>query len=296
MSGRFYEPPLATKRFSEPADSSWSWQQQQEMNRPVALEGSKPNWNSNMWEWDSVMFAAKPTQNLVSAGGESSNGFKSQGPEILSLGYEGGGGRASNGSLSMEQKRKMEETTKPLFHSKDSSEDDDGDLALKLGGKQYSYADDGNSSRQNKRVRSGSPGSSYPMCQVDDCRSDLTGAKDYHRRHKVCQAHSKASRALVGNLMQRFCQQCSRLEISIIRFLFVSWGLGILCFGCWVFVLYSLLLGNWRYIFFCVFWAYMCLHSADFTPFKSLMRERGAVGGGSLDITGAGGKLNLKMP
>jgi hypothetical protein len=45
---------------------------------------------------------------------------------------------------------------------------------------------------------------------VEDCRADLSNAKDYHRRHKVCNAHSKASKALVGNVMQRFCQQCSR--------------------------------------------------------------------------------------
>ncbi|KAL9276080.1 hypothetical protein ACSQ67_026377 [Phaseolus vulgaris] len=65
----------------------------------------------------------------------------------------------------------------------------------------------------NKRVRSGSPGAAtYPMCQVDNCREDLSKAKDYHRRHKVCEAHSKASKALLANQMQRFCQQCSRFH------------------------------------------------------------------------------------
>ncbi|GER39303.1 squamosa promoter-binding protein [Striga asiatica] len=68
-------------------------------------------------------------------------------------------------------------------------------------------------SRPNKRVRSGSPGSiNHPMCQVDDCEEDLSTAKDYHRRHKVCEVHSKASKALVGKHMQRFCQQCSRFH------------------------------------------------------------------------------------
>ncbi|CAA0824948.1 Squamosa promoter-binding-like protein 1 [Striga hermonthica] len=50
------------------------------------------------------------------------------------------------------------------------------------------------------------------ICQVEDCRIDLTEAKDYHRRHKVCEVHSKASNALVANQMQRFCQQCSRFH------------------------------------------------------------------------------------
>ncbi|XP_024023478.1 squamosa promoter-binding-like protein 12 isoform X2 [Morus notabilis] len=51
------------------------------------------------------------------------------------------------------------------------------------------------------------------VCQVEDCRADLTNAKDYHRRHKVCDMHSKASKALVGSIMQRFCQQCSRFHV-----------------------------------------------------------------------------------
>ncbi|XP_047315631.1 squamosa promoter-binding-like protein 1 [Impatiens glandulifera] len=51
------------------------------------------------------------------------------------------------------------------------------------------------------------------VCQVEDCRADLSHAKDYHRRHKVCDVHSKASKALIGNVMQRFCQQCSRFHI-----------------------------------------------------------------------------------
>ncbi|KAJ0231635.1 Squamosa promoter-binding-like protein 16 [Hirschfeldia incana] len=68
--------------------------------------------------------------------------------------------------------------------------------------------------RPNKRVKSGSPGGgNYPKCQVDNCTEDLSVAKDYHRRHKVCEVHSKATKALVGNQMQRFCQQCSRFHL-----------------------------------------------------------------------------------
>ncbi|KAG0463229.1 hypothetical protein HPP92_021705 [Vanilla planifolia] len=53
----------------------------------------------------------------------------------------------------------------------------------------------------------------HPPCQVDDCRADLSSAKDYHRRHKVCQLHSKASKAFVRKQIQRFCQQCSRFHL-----------------------------------------------------------------------------------
>ncbi|THU74203.1 hypothetical protein C4D60_Mb04t30890 [Musa balbisiana] len=37
----------------------------------------------------------------------------------------------------------------------------------------------------------------------------------YHRRHRVCEAHSKAAVVIVAGLRQRFCQQCSRFhEVS----------------------------------------------------------------------------------
>lgn len=86
-------------------------------------------------------------------------------------------------------------------------------LQLKLGGTTRVNNNNININVSNKRVRSGSPGTaSYPMCQVDNCREDLSKAKDYHRRHKVCEAHSKASKALLANQMQRFCQQCSRFH------------------------------------------------------------------------------------
>ncbi|XP_072986671.1 uncharacterized protein [Typha latifolia] len=50
-------------------------------------------------------------------------------------------------------------------------------------------------------------------CQVDGCGADLTNAKHYHRRHKVCEFHSKASIVIAAGLSQRFCQQCSRFHV-----------------------------------------------------------------------------------
>ncbi|KAJ0965627.1 hypothetical protein J5N97_026765 [Dioscorea zingiberensis] len=52
-----------------------------------------------------------------------------------------------------------------------------------------------------------------PRCQADGCGADLSGAKHYHRRHKVCEFHSKAAVVIfAGGLQQRFCQQCSRFH------------------------------------------------------------------------------------
>ncbi|KAK1306063.1 Squamosa promoter-binding-like protein 15 [Acorus calamus] len=169
-------PPMAKKR-----DLTWqnpNFQHPQMQPRPVSMGGfhnpNTGNWNPKTWEWDSMMFVARQNSEAVApATAEDSR----KGPP----------------------------------------EEDGENLTLKLGG-------DGGRSRAveaevvvrpNKRVRSGSPGGGgggYPMCQVDDCKADLTGAKDYHRRHKVCEYHSKTTKALVAKQMQRFCQQCSRFH------------------------------------------------------------------------------------
>ncbi|KAK3014057.1 hypothetical protein RJ639_008051 [Escallonia herrerae] len=47
-------------------------------------------------------------------------------------------------------------------------------------------------------------------CQVDGCGVDLTIAKRYHRRHRVCESHAKATVVSVNSIDMRFCQQCSR--------------------------------------------------------------------------------------
>ncbi|XP_042424757.1 squamosa promoter-binding protein 1-like [Zingiber officinale] len=59
---------------------------------------------------------------------------------------------------------------------------------------------------------SGSGGASPPCCQAEKCSADLAEAKRYYRRHKVCEAHSKAAVVIVSGLRQRFCQQCSRFH------------------------------------------------------------------------------------
>ncbi|KAL0545838.1 hypothetical protein IC582_015734 [Cucumis melo] len=53
---------------------------------------------------------------------------------------------------------------------------------------------------------------SSPSCQAHNCAADLSEAKRYHRRHKVCEFHSKAAIVMVAGIRQRFCQQCSRFH------------------------------------------------------------------------------------
>ncbi|WJZ93907.1 hypothetical protein VitviT2T_012807 [Vitis vinifera] len=57
-------------------------------------------------------------------------------------------------------------------------------------------------------VQGGQP----PRCQVEGCKVDLSDAKAYYSRHKVCGMHSKSPTVIVAGLEQRFCQQCSRFH------------------------------------------------------------------------------------
>ncbi|XP_062192397.1 squamosa promoter-binding-like protein 14 isoform X2 [Phragmites australis] len=67
--------------------------------------------------------------------------------------------------------------------------------------------------KKGKGAASGASASSTPArCQVEGCNLDLSGAKAYYCRHKVCSMHSKAPRVVVNGLEQRFCQQCSRFH------------------------------------------------------------------------------------
>ncbi|KAI7748635.1 hypothetical protein M8C21_012435 [Ambrosia artemisiifolia] len=53
---------------------------------------------------------------------------------------------------------------------------------------------------------------SLTRCQVEGCHVALGNAKEYYRRHKVCEIHSKAPNVVVSGFQQRFCQQCSRFH------------------------------------------------------------------------------------
>jgi len=72
-----------------------------------------------------------------------------------------------------------------------------------------------------KRPRSGpggAAGAQCPSCAVDGCKADLSKCRDYHRRHKVCEAHSKTPVVVVAGREMRFCQQCSRYIRTVQQF------------------------------------------------------------------------------
>ncbi|XP_077238353.1 uncharacterized protein LOC143879719 [Tasmannia lanceolata] len=89
-----------------------------------------------------------------------------------------------------------------------------GRIGLNLGHRTYfSSRESALIDRLFKRSRGLYQGNQIPRCQAEGCKVDLTNAKHYHRRHKVCEFHSKATKVVAGGIEQRFCQQCSRFHV-----------------------------------------------------------------------------------
>ncbi|KZV44088.1 squamosa promoter-binding-like protein 12-like [Dorcoceras hygrometricum] len=68
------------------------------------------------------------------------------------------------------------------------------------------------SSSTPKKIKSSGQSTPTARCQVEDCNLDLSMAKEYHRKHRVCASHSKCPKVIVGGVERRFCQQCSRFH------------------------------------------------------------------------------------
>ncbi|CAN4107103.1 unnamed protein product [Withania somnifera] len=163
-------------------------------------------WNLNEYVWDGDRFTAEPLNSVRSECRSSKQLFpySSGGSDELTLGK-------GKGRMEFEKRRRRRSIV--------IEEDDDegnGLLNLKLGEQLYPVLEEEMEKwegKSGKKTKTGGVSANRAVCQVQDCQDDLTSAKDYHRRHKVCEVHSKATQALVGNVMQRFCQQCSRFHV-----------------------------------------------------------------------------------
>ncbi|XP_063937983.1 squamosa promoter-binding-like protein 1 isoform X2 [Daucus carota subsp. sativus] len=174
-------------------------------------------WDLNDWKWDGDQFTAAPLRSV--AADCRSRQFFPIGPEIPVV----TGLSNSSSSCSEEidlrnerEQRELEKRRRVFVVDDDELDDESGSLNLNLGGMVYPVANgevENWNGKSGKKTKLGGSASSGAVCQVDDCRADLSSAKDYHRRHKVCAVHSKATKAMVGSAMQRFCQQCSRFHL-----------------------------------------------------------------------------------
>ncbi|XP_020578542.1 squamosa promoter-binding-like protein 12 isoform X2 [Phalaenopsis equestris] len=93
-------------------------------------------------------------------------------------------------------------------------------LGLKLGKRTY-FEDFGRANVKTsitqedtsvKKARVSHQATQNTYCQVEGCNIDLIGAKDYHRKHRVCENHSKSPKVIIAGQERRFCQQCSRFH------------------------------------------------------------------------------------
>lgn len=165
-------------------------------------EKSTLGWDLNDWRWDGDLLTATPVDCGARRFVDLSNSSSSNSEE-----FERGG-----------LPRDLEKRRRGAV-VEEEEEEDEGEC-LRLGGQAFQIS--GREVKCGKKSKvavvvsgpSSNTSSSRAVCQVEDCRADLSNAKDYHRRHKVCEVHSKASKALIGNIMQRFCQQCSRYKLN----------------------------------------------------------------------------------
>ncbi|KAL2556464.1 Squamosa promoter-binding-like protein 1 [Forsythia ovata] len=173
-------------------------------------------WDPSDWKWDGDLFLATPINpNLSNC---QSRQFFPLETGITTTG--GSSNRSSSCSEELNQgtdkeKNDLDKKRRLIVVEDDNLTDEAGSLALQLYKEGISRIErgGGNCGRTpGKKTKFTGATSSRAVCQVEDCRADLSKARDYHRRHKVCEMHSKANKALIGNVMQRFCQQCSRFH------------------------------------------------------------------------------------
>ncbi|KAK1293232.1 Squamosa promoter-binding-like protein 1 [Acorus calamus] len=162
------------------------------------------DWDVNDWAWDGERFLASRVNPAPSEC--RSHPFFPVGTDSPDEGYGGLG----QGRVETEKRRRFD-----VVEEEEGGGQGGLPLTLRLGDHVNASAEaeladwEGKNGKKSK-TQTANPNRS--VCQVEGCNANLKDAKDYHRRHKVCEAHAKASKALVGNVMQRFCQQCSRFH------------------------------------------------------------------------------------
>ncbi|GAB4859020.1 hypothetical protein Ancab_010489 [Ancistrocladus abbreviatus] len=173
-------------------------------------------WDLNDWRWDGDLLVASPL-NPVPSDCRSRQLFPVR-PEIPLNAHISNCSPCCTDEINPVNDRGKRELEKRRRVAVDPDEELNKEARspnLKLGGQFYPTTEGGDKwdERGGKKTKVAGTSANHPVCQVEDCKADLSNAKDYHRRHKVCEMHSKASKALVGNVMQRFCQQCSRFHV-----------------------------------------------------------------------------------
>lgn len=141
------------------------------------------DWNLRSPSWDLTGFEQEISPNISPISGSSSSSYGGQGNKgefsfDLKLGHVRNAGNESVDSLQVPSVPKMQ-VLSPV---------------------------------SSKRARVVNNGIQAALCCIDGCNADLSNCRDYHRRHKVCEMHSKTAEVSIGGHKKRFCQQCSRFH------------------------------------------------------------------------------------
>ncbi|KAI0528840.1 hypothetical protein KFK09_001383 [Dendrobium nobile] len=167
-------------------------------------------WDLNEWTWDGEGFVAVP----VNPRPLDCN--KQPCDDVLVSNTSLTGSDECNYRIIGKGLGEADKRRRILVVEDDKQCDEVGSLTLKLGGQIYPIMEDDldvGGMKNGKRGLEQANNLNHPKCQVEGCDADLSQCKDYHRRHKVCEVHAKASSAVIGNIIQRFCQQCSRFHL-----------------------------------------------------------------------------------
>ncbi|XP_024977060.1 squamosa promoter-binding-like protein 13A [Cynara cardunculus var. scolymus] len=140
------------------------------------------DWNLKIPSWDFTEFEQGTIPNIDSSGGSSSYG---------------GQGIKGNFSVDLKLGQVIDSGNESSLKTTSAST---SKMALSPSG----------SSKRARPINNTSI--SAASCLVDGCNSDLSNCKEYHRRHKVCEVHSKTPQVSINGQKQRFCQQCSRFH------------------------------------------------------------------------------------
>ncbi|KAF9616217.1 hypothetical protein IFM89_028993 [Coptis chinensis] len=202
-----------------------NWNSNNNNNPAMAssVVGLQSNNFKQLWEWETSPY----NTNMTSTTNNGSNPFISNSTNIFDCNHLTSLPSSSfNGNLNFIPTSQFSEEYPSVDFMKKEGEDypmdgnnyyngsGGGRIGLNLGHRTYfSSRETALIDRLFRRPRGFYQASQVPRCQAEGCKLDLSNAKHYHRRHKVCEFHSKATKVVAGGLEQRFCQQCSRFHV-----------------------------------------------------------------------------------
>ncbi|XP_074565951.1 squamosa promoter-binding-like protein 3 [Curcuma longa] len=199
------------------------------------MQSRTMDWNANasfLWDWGNhapVVGNKLSDVGAVSSGSELGIGSSSKSAVSASLDSSSRTGKEQEFDPSPKAEHKNNSLQESSYVSVVPSEGglEESQIGLKLGKRTY-FEDVSADYNTNNRLppldsateptalkKSRGPymsSQSDYYCQVEGCNLDLSAAKDYHRKHRVCETHSKSPKVVIAGQECRFCQQCSRFH------------------------------------------------------------------------------------